>query len=129
MRCTVYKRALERNYALKTNAGRAFFAEVNGRFPTLGFSLSSFEDEVTAKLGVSESLKHDLLNGYPVLLEKKGDLVAQFKLTVMILQGGTITITGVPLDLTKFKSENSIVDEGVLQLLSVHFEVILGVDG
>lgn len=119
LRCTVYKRALERNYALKTNAGRNFFAELNNRFPTLGFSLNSFEDEVTAKLGVSESLKHDLLNAYPVLVEKKGDLVAQFKITVMILQGGTIAITGLPVDLTKFKSENSIADEGVLELLKV----------
>jgi methionine aminopeptidase len=76
----------------------------------LGFSLNSFENEVTAKLGVSESLKHDLLNAYPVLTEKKGELVAQFKITVMILQGSTITITGLPIDLTKFKTENAIKD-------------------
>jgi methionine aminopeptidase len=83
---------------------------VQNRFPSLGFSLNSFENEVTAKLGVSESLKHDLLNAYPVLTEKKGELVAQFKITVMILQGSTITITGLPIDLTKFKTENSIKD-------------------
>jgi len=110
LRCTVYKRALERNYALKTNHGRSFFAEVQNRFPSLGFSLNSFENEVTAKLGVSESLKHDLLNAYPVMTEKKGELVAQFKITVMILQGSTITITGLPIDLTKFKTENAIKD-------------------
>lgn len=115
----MFKRALERNYALKTNAGRAFMSEINNRFPTLGFSLNSFEDEVTAKLGVSESLKHELLNAYPVLTEKKGDLVAQFKITVMILQGGTISITGLPVDLAKFKSENSITDEAILHLLNV----------
>jgi methionine aminopeptidase len=110
LRCTVYKRALERNCALKTNHGRSFFAEVQNRFPSLGFSLNSFENEVTAKLGVSESIKHDLLNAYPVLTEKKGELVAQFKITVMILQGSTITITGLPIDLTKFKTENAIKD-------------------
>lgn len=108
MRCTVYKRALERNYALKTNHGRAFLAELQARFPTLGFSLNSFENEVSAKLGVAESLKHDLLNSYPVITEKKGELVAQFKITVMLLQGGTITISGLPVDLAKFKSENKI---------------------
>jgi hypothetical protein len=63
------------------------------------------------------------------LTEKKGDLVAQFKITVMILQGGTITITGLPIDLAKFKTENKIEDEAVLQLLNVMSECNLDVDG
>lgn len=84
---------------------------------------------MTAKLGISESLKHDLFNSYPVLTEKKGDLVAQFKITVMILQGGTIAITGLPVDLAKFKTENAIKDEGVKALLSVRNVLLLVVHG
>ena len=37
-------------------------------------------------MGVAESMKHELLEGYPVLAEKNGDFVAQFKFTVMILK-------------------------------------------
>jgi hypothetical protein len=40
-----------------------------------------------------------MLNAYPVLLEKQGEIVAHFKMTVMILAGGTFAITGLPVEL------------------------------
>jgi methionine aminopeptidase len=83
---------------LKTKSARVFYNEVIKKYPTLCFSMRSFEDEITAKLGVKECLEHDLLNSYPVLVEKSGEIVAQFKYTIMILQGGTVAITGLPLD-------------------------------
>ena len=97
-RVTVFKRALDRSYGLKTKHGRNFFNEVLGRYPSLGFSINSFEDEINTKLGVKEALEHDLLQGFPVMVEKEGVTVAQFKITVMLLQGGTIAITGLPID-------------------------------
>lgn len=97
LRTTVYKRALEKTYTLKTKHGRQFYYEVTDRFPTLCFSARSFEDEITAKLGISECMKHDLIVPYPILLEKPGEIVAQFKLTAIILQTGTIAITGLPI--------------------------------
>jgi hypothetical protein len=51
-RTTVYKRALDRAYQLKTKHGRAFMAEVIEKYPALCFSLRQFEDEITAKLAV-----------------------------------------------------------------------------
>lgn len=75
-RTTVYKRALEKQYTLKTKHGRTFMHEIIEKFPALCFSLRSFEDEITAKLGVTECQKHDLLVSYPVLTEKQGELVA-----------------------------------------------------
>lgn len=76
MRTTVHKRAMEKNYTLKTKHGRTFMHEIIEKFPSLCFSLRSFEDEITAKLGVSECSKHDLLVPYPVLTEKAGEIVA-----------------------------------------------------
>jgi methionine aminopeptidase len=73
-------------------------SEIIEKFPALCFSLRAFEDEITAKLGVSECQKHDLLVPYPVLTEKPGTIVAQFKITVLILQGQTTAITGLPID-------------------------------
>jgi len=70
LRTTVYKRAIEKTYNLKTKHGRAFFAELIEKFPSLCFSTRSFEDEITTKLGVSECVKHDLLVPYPILIEK-----------------------------------------------------------
>ncbi len=49
-------------------------------------------------MGVAESMKHDLLEGYPVLTENKGDIVAQFKYTIMILKNRTCIIAGLDFD-------------------------------
>merc|ERR1719162_1090132 len=73
LRSTVYKRAVETNYMLKTGKARQFIGEVNRRFPTLPFTLSSFEDETMAKVGVSEAKRHELLHEYPIMREKEGE--------------------------------------------------------
>jgi hypothetical protein len=41
----------------------------------------------------------------------------------MLLQGGTIAITGLPIDEAKFKTENKIVDEEIIKLLNVIFKL------
>lgn len=45
--------------------------------------------------------------------------MAQFKITVMLLQGGTIAITGLPIDEAKFKTDKKIVDEDLIKILNV----------
>merc|ERR1712066_1141986 len=102
LRNTVYKRAVETNYLLKTQKARQFISEVNRRFPALPFTLRAIEDEQVARVGVSEAKRHELLDEYPVLQEKPGEFIAQFKFTVLLLPGGTKKITGLPLgDLEK----------------------------
>merc|ERR1712032_337057 len=44
LRNTVYKRAVETNYGLKTQKARQFISEVNRRFPALPFTLRAIED-------------------------------------------------------------------------------------
>jgi len=41
------------------------------------------------KFGIVEILKHDLLDSYPVLYEKAGETVVQFKFTALILPDST----------------------------------------
>jgi len=121
-RTTVFKRAIERSYSLKLKSSRAFFAEVTERFPTLAFSLRAFEDETSAKLGINEAVKHDLFHPYPVLTEKNGEYVAQFKYTVAILKNGAQIISGLPLNEGSFKSENKITDENIVKLLATSLD-------
>jgi len=52
--------------------------------------MRAFEDEITTKLGIKECMEHDLLNPYPVLAEKTGEIVAHFKYTVLILKSSTM---------------------------------------
>lgn len=95
-RTTVYKRAVENKYALKNKSSRAFFNDINKRFPTLPFSLRSMPDEKAAKMGVRECVTHQLLMPYPVLHERNGDFVAHVKFTVLLLPSGTLQISGLP---------------------------------
>lgn len=118
-RCTVFKRELEQVYNLKMKSARAFFVEVNKRFPTLPFSLRSMTDQVAAKVGVRECTNHDLLVPYPVLTERQGEYVAHFKATVVVQPRSTAVICGnTPIDTSRFTSEHSVVDADMVALLA-----------
>lgn len=109
-RTTVYKRELDAQYNLKLQKSRSFFTEISKRFPTLPFAIRAFEDTVGAKVGVKECVDHDLLTGYPVLTEKTGEFIAQFKATVAVLPRSTVVLSGdLPLA-ARFESEKSISD-------------------
>ena len=88
-RTTVFKREIQNTYNLKIQKSRALFSEVTKRFPTLPFSLRAFEDQTGAKVGVRECIDHELIQAYPVLVEKDGEYVAHFKSTVIILAKST----------------------------------------
>ena len=121
-RCTVYKRAMDRSYNLKIKQSRQFFNEVLDNYPSFCFGLNSFKDPMTARIGIKECLEHELLVPYPVLTEKAGAFVAQFKFTVMITKGKTTAMTGLPIDEAQFKTENELKDEAILQLLAVSLD-------
>lgn len=120
LRNTVFKRAPDTNYGLKTQKARQFIHEVNKRFPALPFTLRAIEDEQVARVGVSEAKRHELLDEYPVLKEKDKEVVAQFKFTALLLPGGTKRITGLPLG--KLEAQlapvNSVQDEELKKLLA-----------
>jgi methionine aminopeptidase len=108
-RTTVYKRELDTQYNLKSKSARAFFTEVNKKYPTLPFSIRAFEDSTAAKIGVKEATAHNLLTPYPVYIEKPGELVAQFKCTIAILPKSTVVLAGdIPLNLERFESEKKV---------------------
>lgn len=63
-------------------------------------------------------MEHELLVPYPIIAEKEGEYVAQFKFTVMITKGKTTALNGLPLDESLFKSEHQIKDQAILDLLA-----------
>lgn len=75
-------------------------------------------------------MEHELLNTYPVLVEKPGEIVAHFKMTVLIVENRTMAVTGLPLDVTHFKSDKKIEDEEINKLLAVFllFDKSLNID-
>lgn len=61
-----------------------------------------------------------MLHQYPILTEKKGEYVAQFKYTIAIRNEGPIVLSGLTLDVSKFNSEFKITDENLVKLLAVN---------
>ena len=50
LKCSVYKRAIENTYKLKTESGRKLLAVVEQNFHTFPFSFNSFDDETNLKM-------------------------------------------------------------------------------
>lgn len=94
IRTTVFKREMDMQYNLKSKSAREFFGVVNQKYPTLPFSIRGFENLTGAKVGVKECLSHELICGYPVLTEKPGEFVAQFKATVVVQPKSTAILSG-----------------------------------
>jgi hypothetical protein len=59
------------------------------------------------------------LTSYPVLVEKHGEFVAQFKTTIAILPKSTIILAGdIAFAKERFESDKTIANEELKQLLS-----------
>jgi len=93
-RTTIYKKVVDSQYRLKRKSSRYVLNEVNKNFPTLPFSLRNLSDVSTARAGVIECVKNDLLTPYHVLYEKDGVHVVHFKFTVLLRASGTMRMTG-----------------------------------
>jgi|LauGreDrversion4_2_1035121.scaffolds.fasta_scaffold87698_2 curved DNA binding protein len=107
IKTTIYRRASDNDHLLKTQNAKKFMAEARRMSPDLPFSLRAFEDGTGARVGVSEAKKHGLLNEYPVIKEKDGKQIVQFKCTVLLLPSGTKKITGLAFS----QSEQFVTDK------------------
>jgi len=108
-RVTIFKKTDE-VYSLKLKCSREFFRKVQKEHAVMPFNLRNFDDAVKARMGVMECLTHKLVEAYPVLWEKQGEVVAEFKYTVLVMPNGPQRITGLPFDLTMFESDHKIQD-------------------
>eukprot|EP00088_Acartia_fossae_P035362 TRINITY_DN3642_c0_g1_i1.p1 TRINITY_DN3642_c0_g1~~TRINITY_DN3642_c0_g1_i1.p1 ORF type:complete len:400 (-),score=104.84 TRINITY_DN3642_c0_g1_i1:518-1621(-) len=113
---TVYKRTDE-TYMLKMKTSREFYSKVCKQFGTMPFNIRSMDDERKARMGVVECVTHKLIEPFQVLCEKEGEYVAQFKFTVLLMPNGPMKITGLPFDTQGVKSEHSIQDVEIQNLL------------
>lgn len=64
-------------------------------------------------------MNHNLLTSYPVLVEKAGEFVAQFKCTIAVQQRSTVVLAGsVPLQKERYESEKSIKNKELQDLIA-----------
>lgn len=92
---------------------------VSKKYPTLPFSIRGFEDLTGAKVGVKECMEHELICSFPVLQEKPGNFVAQFKGTVVVQPKSTALLCGgKALDKAGLDSEHKIKDEELAKVIA-----------
>ena len=123
-RTTIFKRAVENTYLLKSDKARSFLKQVNTKYPSLPFSLRAFEDETTARIGVKHCLDHQLLEPFSVVEDEKGEVVAHWKADVAVLPNGTIFLSGdLPFDASKFETDNKVVSQELSELLALSMDL------
>eukprot|EP01129_Flabellula_baltica_P002574 TRINITY_DN12386_c0_g1_i1.p1 TRINITY_DN12386_c0_g1~~TRINITY_DN12386_c0_g1_i1.p1 ORF type:complete len:372 (+),score=102.26 TRINITY_DN12386_c0_g1_i1:1677-2792(+) len=96
IKTSIYKKTPV-SYTLRGNHARYLFNEVTNNHQELPFNIKYFEIS-KARMGAKEMLEHDLLQPYPVVYEKNGEIVAQFKSTLLVLPNSTQRLNeGFPL--------------------------------
>merc|ERR1712130_918270 len=125
-RTTIYKRNVEIEYPLKMKTSRELLKSINKQYPTFPFTMRNFESS-RSRLGITECVRTNIVQPYPILSEKNGEFVAQFKFTVIINPKATVQITGLPLDMASVHptKQKQIADEELNNLLSQKFDGVL----
>lgn len=93
-RPTIYKSVLDSNYTLKMESARELQREIEARYKTFPFALRNV-DTKRARLGLSEMVKHNTVVPFPVLYERSDEVVAHFKITVLITGKKIEPVTGL----------------------------------
>ena len=76
------------------------------------------DDEVKARMGLKECVAHGLLQPFNVLYEREGELVAQFKYTVLLMPNGPKRITGGFFNPEEYETEYKVEDEALKVYIS-----------
>jgi len=123
-KCTIFKRNVEIETQLKMKTSRELLGNINKQYPTFPFTMRNFEDN-RAKLGIGECRKANLVQAYPILSEKQGEFVAQFKYTVIITANGALQLSGLLLDMSTVFPNHQITDNKLKLLLAQDQGIIL----
>ena len=98
-------------------------AQVDKKFGNMPFSLSAFEDERKARMGVVECVKHGLLEPYHVLYDRENEFCAHFRFTLLLTSHGVDRVTRNFFDPETVVSDHSIEDAELKALLATSTSV------
>jgi len=76
-------------------------------------------EDTRSRLGITELVNHNLVSSYPVLWERNGEIIAQFKFTVLILPTTTKRLNegfDLPWVTSDFKYESDPVLEQIMAM-------------
>ncbi|KAJ3380226.1 hypothetical protein HDU80_002184 [Chytriomyces hyalinus] len=117
-RTTVFRKT-DYTFGLKTTAAKTAYSIIKKDFGEFPFSITQFEDETKAKMGMTECQKVGLVEPYHCCYEKEGEDTVHVILTVLLMPNGPLKITGVAWDAELVKSEVELKDESIKELLKL----------
>lgn len=115
---SLYRRDPNSSYQLKMKASREILSKATEDHGCMTFSLRSFENETRTRLGLKECITHEVIQEHPVMKEKTGQYVAQFKYTVLVLPHGLLKVTGLDFEKEMYDTSCKIEDQEINKLLS-----------
>ena len=115
-----FRRNVDVSYQLRSGTSRKILSEIIAKYPTLPFVSRSL-DSPNVRFGVVECVNHSLLDAYPVLVDREGEMVARFKSTVLVMPNGVKQLTG--LDMPNAQSDVTIEDAELSALLATTLKV------
>jgi methionine aminopeptidase len=110
------------NFILKRTTSRATYSEVAKKFGAFPFSLRQLSDERTAKMGVVECVRSNVLKQYDVYGDKDGAENTRVFITALVSTAGVTKITSPTkslLDVAGEVSDKKITDEEILKILEL----------
>lgn len=90
----IFKASIDSQYEPKLQAAFEARGEIANRFQYFPFGVNRLENP-KARLGISELARHGALMPYPVLFERDGEVVAQFKVTLLVNEKKIERVTGI----------------------------------
>jgi len=116
-RANVYKRDPTNDTPVRVQSARDVINEVDAHCPVFPFSVAQLKNP-NARFGLAGCVRSNHIQQYPVMCERSGEIVAQFKFTALILPTGTEIISGLlPLE-EKITSEKAVSSEEYKALLA-----------
>ncbi|KAI5811145.1 peptidase M24, structural domain-containing protein [Peziza echinospora] len=109
-------------FILKRTTSRATYSEVAKKFGAFPFSLRQLSDERTAKMGVVECVRSNVLRQYDVMGDKDGAENTRVFITTLVSKTGITKITAPTkslLELAGDVSSKKITDEEILKILAL----------
>jgi len=118
IKTSLYRRDPNSSYQLKMKTSREVLSKCTEDHGFMTFSLRSFDNEQRTRLGLKENVSHEVIQEHPVMQEKPGNYVCQFKYTVLVLPNGLLKITGLDFEGDLYDTEYTIEDKEISTLLT-----------
>ncbi|KAI5781245.1 peptidase M24, structural domain-containing protein [Geopyxis carbonaria] len=118
-RATLFRKT-DTKFQLKRQSSRQTLTEISKKFGTFPFGMRQLEDERTAKMGIIEMVRGNILRQFEVLGDKDGAIVSRIYVTAAITKNGLVKLAAPPaLDTERFTSDKKIEDEEILAILEL----------